>query len=207
MKIKSIGALIVGALVLAPLLPSSAQAAVVIDIVQQGSDVVATGSGSIDTADLIVKASGLNGPLAEVFSSEGEISFSSAAQKVMFYSGIAGPASFGGGGFTPASSSSGNFALLGDSIFGPAVFVPVGYTSGSSLSGTDTFVGTTLTGLGLTDGTYVYSWGTGLDADSITVNIGAVPEPSTWAMMILGFCGVGFMAYRRKQNGPSLRLA
>ena len=35
----------------------------------------------------------------------------------------------------------------------------------------------------------------------------AVPEPSTWAMMILGFVGVGFMAYRRKQNGPSLRLA
>jgi hypothetical protein len=26
----------------------------------------------------------------------------------------------------------------------------------------------------------------------------AVPEPSTWAMMILGFAGVGFMAYRRK---------
>jgi hypothetical protein len=26
-------------------------------------------------------------------------------------------------------------------------------------------------------------------------------------MMILGFCGVGFMAYRRKQNGPALRLA
>jgi PEP-CTERM motif len=35
----------------------------------------------------------------------------------------------------------------------------------------------------------------------------AVPEPSTWAMMILGFCGVGFMAYRRKQNGSALRLA
>jgi hypothetical protein len=27
-----------------------------------------------------------------------------------------------------------------------------------------------------------------------------VPEPSTWAMMILGFAGVGFMAYRRR-NG------
>jgi hypothetical protein len=35
----------------------------------------------------------------------------------------------------------------------------------------------------------------------------AVPEPSTWAMMILGFCGLGFMAYRGKQNGVSLRLA
>ena len=29
----------------------------------------------------------------------------------------------------------------------------------------------------------------------------AVPEPSTWAMMILGFCGLGFMAYRRKRLG------
>jgi hypothetical protein len=28
----------------------------------------------------------------------------------------------------------------------------------------------------------------------------AVPEPSTWAMMILGFCVVGFAAYRRKQH-------
>jgi len=31
-----------------------------------------------------------------------------------------------------------------------------------------------------------------------------VPEPSTWAMMILGFGGVGFMAYRRKRNGSAL---
>jgi hypothetical protein len=35
----------------------------------------------------------------------------------------------------------------------------------------------------------------------------AVPEPSTWAMMILGFCGLGFMAYLRKQSGPALRVA
>jgi hypothetical protein len=28
----------------------------------------------------------------------------------------------------------------------------------------------------------------------------AVPEPSTWAMMILGFLGVGFMAYRRRNR-------
>jgi hypothetical protein len=26
----------------------------------------------------------------------------------------------------------------------------------------------------------------------------AVPEPSTWAMVILGFAGLGFMAVRRK---------
>jgi hypothetical protein len=32
----------------------------------------------------------------------------------------------------------------------------------------------------------------------ITNITNAVPEPSTWAMMILGFAGLGFMAYRRK---------
>jgi hypothetical protein len=37
--------------------------------------------------------------------------------------------------------------------------------------------------------------------------VSAVPEPSTWAMMTLGFCGVGFLAYRKKRNGPALRLA
>jgi hypothetical protein len=31
-----------------------------------------------------------------------------------------------------------------------------------------------------------------------------VPEPSTWAMMILGFAGVGFMAYRRKNKAALL---
>jgi hypothetical protein len=30
--------------------------------------------------------------------------------------------------------------------------------------------------------------------------ITAVPEPSTWLMLILGFCGVGFMSYRRKNK-------
>jgi hypothetical protein len=42
------------------------------------------------------------------------------------------------------------------------------------------------------------------DPGSSTV-AGAVPEPSTWAMMILGFLGVGFLAYRNR--GKALRLA
>jgi hypothetical protein len=36
--------------------------------------------------------------------------------------------------------------------------------------------------------------------------ISAVPEPSTWAMIILGFAGIGFLSYRRKGR-PSFRLA
>jgi hypothetical protein len=29
--------------------------------------------------------------------------------------------------------------------------------------------------------------------------IASVPEPSTWAMMILGFLGVGALAYRQRK--------
>jgi len=35
---------------------------------------------------------------------------------------------------------------------------------------------------------------------NLETSVAAVPEPSTWAMMILGFAGVGFMAYRRRQD-------
>jgi hypothetical protein len=35
----------------------------------------------------------------------------------------------------------------------------------------------------------------------------AVPEPSTWAMLLLGFLGVGFVAYRRNGKPAALRLA
>ncbi len=47
----------------------------------------------------------------------------------------------------------------------------------------------------------------GVGIDDFTFNtvtsvggIASVPEPSTWAMMILGFAGVGFLAYRRRNK-------
>jgi hypothetical protein len=56
---------------------------------------------------------------------------------------------------------------------------------------------------------YIITVAPGAEAGS-TLNstiIVSVPEPSTWAMMILGFLGVGFMAYRRKGRGSQFRLA
>jgi hypothetical protein len=37
--------------------------------------------------------------------------------------------------------------------------------------------------------------------------VSTVPEPSTWAMMLLGFAGIGFMAYRRNRKGTAFRIA
>ena len=36
--------------------------------------------------------------------------------------------------------------------------------------------------------------------DDLSATIAAVPEPSTWAMMILGFAGVGYLTYRRRKT-------
>jgi hypothetical protein len=71
------------------------------------------------------------------------------------------------------------------------IFNPVTNTNGGAqyFGFTDTASFTSLTISNVGD-----AWG----LDAFTINIAPVPEPSTWAMMILGFAGVGFMAYRRK---------
>jgi hypothetical protein len=54
------------------------------------------------------------------------------------------------------------------------------------------------TGTLFIDSDVALSFASGHDYSSNAV--GSVPEPSTWAMMILGFVGIGFIAYRLKQN-------
>ena len=63
-----------------------------------------------------------------------------------------------------------------------------------------TFASTTTADSG--NSTFPTAFGPALDNVAVT----AVPEPSTWAMMILGFLGVGLAAYRRK-NRLTFRLA
>ena len=57
------------------------------------------------------------------------------------------------------------------------------------------------------DGFSLGPQGVGTAEGDLTATVTAVPEPSTWAMMILGFFGVGFMAYRRHNQGGAVRLA
>ncbi len=113
------------------------------------------------------------------------------------YSGFTGPASLGTGGTTAASSGTGDLFGIDDLV----LYVPEGY-AGLSLTGSSTFDNTTIAALGFTTGTYVFTWP---DPGSVTVNVSAgVPEPSTWAMMLLGFAGLGFAGYRsRKSVAPA----
>lgn len=43
-----------------------------------------------------------------------------------------------------------------------------------------------------------------LDPTTLTAS---VPEPSTWAMLIVGFVGLGSLAYRRKSKSARAKLA
>ena len=61
--------------------------------------------------------------------------------------------------------------------------MPYGYTSGASLTGIATYAGT-FSSLGIAPGTYNYTFNSGVNLDSITIN--AVPEPSTWGMLLSG---------------------
>jgi hypothetical protein len=38
------------------------------------------------------------------------------------------------------------------------------------------------------------------DTTIVVGSVAPVPEPGTWAMLILGFSGIGFMAYRRRSH-------
>ncbi len=59
-------------------------------------------------------------------------------------------------------------------------------------------------GLGLYDKVVLSSGQNSFEVDNITTG---VPEPSTWAMMLIGFAGVGFAAYRGSRRPEAVSLA
>jgi len=55
-----------------------------------------------------------------------------------------------------------------------------------------------LLSLGVTPGTYTWTWGTGVHADSFTINAGVgVPDAGS-TVSLLGFALLGLAALRRK---------
>jgi hypothetical protein len=74
------------------------------------------------------------------------------------------------------------------------------------LSDTATYTGQTFSSLGVTPGRYEWTWGDGANQNFTLVIGGTVPEPSTWAMMLIGFAGVDFVGHRASRRPSSTRL-
>ena len=100
-----------------------ARAGYVVDLTQQGSNVVATGSGAIDLTGLLFDASGTTD--AALFPLDGQIETGPAfpaSSAVALYLGVStAPPSFGSGGFTEASSGSGDLVEIVSLVSGLAV--------------------------------------------------------------------------------------
>ena len=82
--------------------------------------------------------------------------------------------------------------------------------NGVQVGGTGTFTPTNPAGI---NQLAIDTYNEGADFANVTLTdqpaVAAVPEPATWAMMVLGFGGLGFLAYRRKDrtSGLNFRLA
>lgn len=202
-RIASAAALGAAAVMGSGLYVQPAQAGYVVTLAQEGSNVVATGSGTIDLADLIFVGSG-NGDEAGVSGGLGIIVVGPVNfQPSDGYGGFAGPTSFGGLGLITASSGSGD--RVGIDQDSGELFVPAGYVSGSTLSSSATWDNKTFSSLGVTPGTYVWNWGSGASADSFTLHVGAavVPEAPGLALLVLpvGLLMVFSGRHRRATRG------
>ncbi len=185
-RIAGAAALGAGILVGGGLSAPPAQAAYIATLSQVGSNVVGTGSGSLDFNGLTFNFSSHDHAAIEAGVALVSLGPTSSANFTEYY-GISGPKSFGtGGSEIYATTGSGDYAgILGGLV--ASIIVPQGYASGAPLgTSTDTWDGATFASLGLTPGTYVWTWGRGENADSFTLHIGtplAVVEPGTMALL------------------------
>ncbi|HWY80429.1 MAG TPA: PEP-CTERM sorting domain-containing protein [Roseiarcus sp.] len=185
-------------LMMGALFAPAAQAKYVAIFEEVDSNVVEVGGGAIDLTDL-TQTPAVNTLTPSIAPTVSQFISGAAGAQGQIYRDLIGPRSFGTGDPANADLSSGDGVELSVNRLSNKIEVPVGYVSDSPLSETSTYLNATFASLGLTPGAYVYSWGSGDHADSFTIVIGApVPEPSTWAMGLIGFAGLGYAAMRRK---------
>jgi hypothetical protein len=172
-----------------------AQAAYIVTLAQVGSNVVSTGSGTIDLAGLSFFGSDDTATALMDPGGGAIVTGPASPEAADIYTGSAGPASFGSGSLTLASSGSGDTVAIDVNL----LFVPPGYVSGSPLSDNSTFDNQTFGSLGVTPGVYVWTWGDAAD-DSFTLDIiaaAAVPEPSS---LLLGIALVALLIVRMSRR-------
>lgn len=186
---------------------AAAAPAQLIDVTESGSSVVATATGSFSTV-------GATNYGVITNSSPSNLAGTIGVARVGTFSGLIDAyqlgspfATFGTLGSQFATFTTGlGFGTTTSivSVFGlppgtPFFILPTGYISGTPLSATATYNNSSISSLGLIPGTYTALF----NGQTVTLQIapgsGAVPEPSTWAMMLIGFGAVGFSVRRKRR--------
>ena len=147
---------------------AAVKAAVIINAVQSGSDVIFSYTGQLNLTGLGTSEPG-GLPVSFIEPSSGTFI---AAGTFDVYQLTGSFAPFGTGSISNGSASGGSGFAMVSAI--SQLWVPSGYTSGTSLSGSVTFAGADFDTLGLNPGSHTTTL---QNNDTITMNIGAVPAP------------------------------
>lgn len=194
--------LVAAAATVALLASQVALAAYTVVISEVGNDVVASGSGSLNLTALTIGEGGLDCS-ATVRGSNGWIAV--GAGSCSSYAGtLSSTAGFGPGLEFLADAATGGFVAMYASL--SQLDVPGGYVSGAPLgSSTATWNNRTLASLGLTPGTYTWTWGSGPTTDSFTLIVGnatSVPALSEWSLISISLllAGWGMSDFARRRS-------
>ena len=176
--------------------------ALIVSIQEVASDVVVTINGSANLAGLTNVGNGTGG--AEGIFSGDSIRFAPSSTVLEWYQGINGVSTgpFGNNSsnfFLGSYATTDYISLANLSTSTGQIRVPSSYVSGAPISNSMTFTSTSFFLMGLNTGTYVYNWGSGANADSVTVYVGVTPPssvvinaplPFSWALTGVNATGV-----------------
>jgi PEP-CTERM motif len=187
---------VAAAIVIVMGISGSARAGLIIDASQVGDNVVfqTEAGGTLNLAGLSYSYSGTN-YATDITPNYPEFgSLPNSTILVDVYTGFtAYPSSFGTGGHTFGSGVGTPFELLGANY--NYLEIVSGFTGGA-VSFTDTYSDATFSSLGLTPGSYTWSW----SSDSVVLNIpaSAVPEPTSALLMTVGALCLTTLGWRNR---------
>jgi hypothetical protein len=173
----------------------TAQAAYIATATETSGDVVFDGSGTLDLTAWTYSSTNNRSSFVQA---DDFIGFGASLEDdYVSPANFNGPSNIGPGtSFVSTNIEAGDYTGIGISWSG--LLVPSGYTSGQALAGSATFTGQTFSSLGLSPGTYEWTWGSDASADSYTLNVGAVPIPAAVWLFGSGLLGLIGVARRKK---------
>ena len=173
----------------------------VVTLEQSGTNVVATGSGDIDLTGLSFNSAGPGG--SSVQADIAYLTVGGGAIWAYEARSFSGPGSFGTGGFRQANSQLG--PTTGIFGAGSVIYVPSQYTSDSDLSSSATWTNQTFATLGITPGSYKWTWGSGAD-QSFTLDAvaAATPLPAALPLFAGGLGVLSMLGWARKRKTAAI---